>query len=124
MSYRLTSDHSESLCDGRMVHPGDRVSEADAKKNPQLLGRDVLAKERAVVPPDINATDAAVRLAKEHGLDLTTVVGTGKDGRIVDADVQAVVDQASVELQHGNKPGGESSGDEPAEEQEKEDMVQ
>jgi hypothetical protein len=45
VSYVLTSDHVEPLHDGRMVGPGDVVSEADAKKNPRLIERGVLIKE-------------------------------------------------------------------------------
>ncbi len=36
-----------------------------------------------------NATDAAVKLAAEHDIDLADVVGTGADGRITKGDVEA-----------------------------------
>lgn len=45
MSYLVTSDHVEPLHDGRMVGPGDVVSDADAKKNSKLIERGVLEKE-------------------------------------------------------------------------------
>jgi hypothetical protein len=45
MSYRVISDHVESLHDGRFVADGDSVSDADAKKNPRLVSRGVLQKE-------------------------------------------------------------------------------
>lgn len=45
MTYRLTSGHVEPLHDGRLIGPGDTVSDADAKKNPLLLERGVLTKE-------------------------------------------------------------------------------
>lgn len=45
MSYILQSDHPEALQDGRMVEPGARIADADAKKNPNLLKRGLLEKE-------------------------------------------------------------------------------
>jgi len=37
-----------------------------------------------------NATEAAMRLAAERGLDLDAIEGTGRDGRVTFADVEAV----------------------------------
>lgn len=45
MGYRIVGDHAEALRDGRMVGPGDRISDADAKKNPRLIEREILVKE-------------------------------------------------------------------------------
>ena len=39
-----------------------------------------------------NATLGAQKLAEEHGVDLADVKATGKDGRIVKSDVQALVE--------------------------------
>lgn len=36
-----------------------------------------------------NATDGALQAAAEHGLDLADIQGTGKDGKITKADVEA-----------------------------------
>ena len=41
---------------------------------------------------EVRASPVARRLAKEHGLDLTTIVGSGPGGRIVEKDVLAAVD--------------------------------
>lgn len=41
---------------------------------------------------DIETTGAAAQLAAELGVDLSTIEGTGKDGRITVTDVKAAVD--------------------------------
>jgi len=44
-------------------------------------------------PPEINATDAAIKLAAENpGVVLAEVAGSGKDGRITTADVRKALD--------------------------------
>lgn len=40
-----------------------------------------------------DATDTAKELAEEHGIDLSTVTGTGADGKITKADVEKAVNK-------------------------------
>jgi len=40
---------------------------------------------------EVNATKGALSLAKEHGIDLSIMTGSGSDGRITKADVEALV---------------------------------
>jgi pyruvate/2-oxoglutarate dehydrogenase complex dihydrolipoamide acyltransferase (E2) component len=40
---------------------------------------------------DWTATDSAVELAAEYGIDLATVTGSGADGRILKGDVEAAI---------------------------------
>ena len=42
----------------------------------------------------VTATDTALALAAEHGIDLAKVAGTGKDGRITKGDVEKLVASA------------------------------
>lgn len=42
--------------------------------------------------PTFDATEGAEELAQEAGVDLAKVQGTGQDGRITKADVQAAID--------------------------------
>jgi len=49
-----------------------------------------LAASLPKVEPD--ATDAAKALAEENAIDLTAVIGTGKDGRITIGDVRALIE--------------------------------
>lgn len=44
--------------------------------------------ERGTYYEDIETTGAAAERAAELGVDLSTVTGTGKDGRITKADVE------------------------------------
>lgn len=44
---------------------------------------------------EINATAGAKTLAQEFGIDLANVTGSGVDGRITKADVEAVIDANS-----------------------------
>jgi pyruvate/2-oxoglutarate dehydrogenase complex dihydrolipoamide acyltransferase (E2) component len=41
---------------------------------------------------DTEASDAAAKLAGQHGVDISKVTGTGKNGTVTKADVQAVID--------------------------------
>ena len=53
------------------------------------------ATETPTVPaPRVVASPSAKRVARELGVDLTTVIGTGPGGRITDADVRAAVGPA------------------------------
>jgi 2-oxoacid dehydrogenase-like protein with E3 subunit-binding domain len=45
--------------------------------------------ERTHYFEDLETTGAAAERAAELGVDLSTVIGTGKDGRITKADVEA-----------------------------------
>lgn len=51
--------------------------------------------ESTETPPPtatISATEAALKLAEEYGIDLSQVTGTGQDGRITKADVEELID--------------------------------
>ena len=45
--------------------------------------------EEGINPAAINATAGALEAAAELGVDITAVEGTGKDGKITKADVEA-----------------------------------
>ena len=40
---------------------------------------------------EANITDAARQLAEDHGIDLATVEGSGKDGRILKGDIDKII---------------------------------
>ena len=61
--------------------PGGRILESDVQRYIDLRGP--VASE----PQRLKASPLARRLAKEHGIDLTSIAGSGPDGRIVRDDV-------------------------------------
>ena len=65
---------------------GGRISEDDVKAFADSGGG---AASAATVNEDVRTTPAVRKLAKEKGVDLATVQGTGKGGRITKEDVEA-----------------------------------
>ncbi len=68
----------------------ERAEEAEEEPAAEAAPEEAVEEEAAPAP---DATDAAEELAAEHDVELTAVEGTGKDGRILKSDVQAVVDE-------------------------------
>jgi|GEM_PF-3264511 len=58
---------------------GDAAAEAESP-DPEPAGQTVT-----------EATDAAIKLAEDEDIDLRSVVGSGKDGRVVEGDVQKAI---------------------------------
>lgn len=54
----------------------------------ELYAGETAPKPRAA---EVDATDAARELAEDEGIDLATVEGSGKDGRITKGDVEAAI---------------------------------
>lgn len=58
----------------------------------QYLRRDMVAANPGASAPVDRISEAAAEFAKENGVDISEVTGTGKDGRITKPDIQAVID--------------------------------
>lgn len=67
---------------------GLRVKEGDSYR----VYRSQEEYDAAQKEDEVNATPDAIELAKENGVDLSTVEGSGKDGRILKSDVQAAIE--------------------------------
>lgn len=85
-----------------LVHPED-ASRLDATKKFVTVPQEKPAPEPTPAPTveavatsatttGINATDSAIELAEQNGIDLATVQGSGLDGRIVLRDIKALID--------------------------------
>lgn len=70
----------EHLSVGFRVEEGGNVTTKDGVRRQE--------SEEDTTDDGVNASDAAVKLAKELNVDLSTVEGTGSNGLITKADVQ------------------------------------
>lgn len=64
-------------------------SDFDPKKHEKYEGKEEAGHSAGGSPAPLSAT--AQKLVDEHGLDVSKIVGTGKDGSITVADVKAAV---------------------------------
>ncbi|MFQ5529875.1 MAG: 50S ribosomal protein L21 [Gemmatimonadota bacterium] len=83
--YRRKQGHRQKFTEVRVVDiklgGGKSRAKTPAKAEP----------EAAPQATGIDATPTARQLAEDAGIDLSTIVGTGKDGRILKSDVAAAI---------------------------------
>ncbi len=78
---------------GMIGAPGEIIPEAEPARTP--LPVEAGSELKTVSEPtatQVQVTPVARRMAKEHGIDLSTVRGSGPGGRITDIDVQRAID--------------------------------
>lgn len=83
--------------------PDEQITEADletlqavAEEKETVAGApEIEAESTTSVEERVIASPAAKRLAKEHGISLAQVMGTGPEGRVVEEDVKRLVEQVS-----------------------------
>ncbi|HUM12523.1 MAG TPA: dihydrolipoamide acetyltransferase family protein [Myxococcaceae bacterium] len=75
--------------------PAAAAASAPASSAPAASGP-APAAARAVEAAKVLATPVTRRMAREHGLDLAAISGTGPQGRVLKADVQAALDLGRV----------------------------
>ncbi len=85
LAEKLAIDLTEVTASG----PGGRILEGDVQRYIDLRG-----PVSSVETARLKASPLARRLAKEHGVDLSAIVGSGPDGRIVRDDVLQVASTA------------------------------
>jgi pyruvate dehydrogenase E2 component (dihydrolipoamide acetyltransferase) len=102
---KLADENGIDLASVEATGPNGRITRGDVERaieaNPTPQDRVAEAVEPAAVPPpapassDIAASPLARRIAEEKGLDLSTIKGSGPNGRIVKADVEDAVPGAA-----------------------------
>ena len=70
-----------------VIEQGGELSEED-KVVARTLGL-IDAEDKYTLAQILKASDAAIKLAEEEGVDLKLVTGTGKDGNVTKGDVEA-----------------------------------
>lgn len=85
----LAGEVAEAGSEAQQELADEKEEAADEEEN----GADV-APEDSEAP---EATEAAVELAEEKGVDLSQVEGSGKDGKIIKSDVEAVAEENDPE---------------------------
>ncbi len=86
---------------GFILSPGEPMPEVEMAPPPVPEAAPIEVREAAPPPPppapeaprEVRASPAARRLARELGVDLTRVRGSGPEGRITEADVRAYHEQ-------------------------------
>lgn len=78
---------------------GERITEEDVRRVAQLRSDATPSAQPLTAPPpqEVRATPIAKRMAREHGVDLSTLRGSGPGGRIVEQDVQAAIEARTVQ---------------------------
>ena len=89
LAEKLAIDLTEVKASG----PGGRILESDVQRYIDLRGEAPAAETSR-----LKASPLARRLAKEHGLDLSSIMGSGPDGRIVRDDVLQAASAAAAEI--------------------------
>ncbi len=80
---------------GLIGAPGEIIPEAEPARTPMPV--EAGSEPKTASEPtaaQVQVTPVARRMAKEHGIDLTKVRGSGPGGRITDEDVQRAIDAA------------------------------
>ena len=81
----VEGDHADDVTYGRVLAEPGAVATDEARTAEEIEASAAANNEAS----EVNATDGAVEAANELGVDLATVTGTGADGRITKADVEA-----------------------------------
>ena len=115
---RIVAGEGEAVPVGQMIAViggADEELPADltgASSTPEPAAQPQVAEMSAPAPAptpaggaeEVRASPIARRLARERGVDLATVTGSGPGGRIVEADVLAAADAARVAADAGRVP--------------------
>lgn len=95
--YRVISTHAEDIASGAMFEPGEWAIGVDPDRpfdRAKIEAGKLLPESGMTIP---QTTPAAEARAVELGIDLSTVIGNGADGRITVGDVESAADTTHQE---------------------------
>lgn len=85
---------------GIITAPDEEFPEIEVAAPPAVEAEEAVAVPEGKVEKRLEkriiASPAAKRLAREHGIDLTQIRGSGPDGRIVEEDVRSLIEEMRV----------------------------
>ena len=83
----VEGDHADDTSYGR-AEQNPEAQPTDELRTEEELAATEAANEEAAADSEYNATAGAIEAAAQLGVDLSTVSGTGYEGRITKADVE------------------------------------
>jgi pyruvate dehydrogenase E2 component (dihydrolipoamide acetyltransferase) len=90
VAVRLAQEHGIDLSLIQGTGPGGRITRDDVQAIIDRLAANGASRHKVLAAPAVR------KLARDHGIDLTAVRGTGKDGRVTRADVEALIAPPAV----------------------------
>jgi pyruvate dehydrogenase E2 component (dihydrolipoamide acetyltransferase) len=90
VAIRLAQEHGIDLSLIQGSGPGGRITRDDVQAIIDRIASNGAPHPKAMAAPAVR------KLARDHGIDLTVVRGTGKDGRVTRADVEGLIAPPSV----------------------------
>jgi pyruvate dehydrogenase E2 component (dihydrolipoamide acetyltransferase) len=92
-----------------VLEEGEKISDIpeiitpkkEEPKEHKIMGptlADVTTRERLEMPTGVKISPAARKIAEEYNIDITSVKGTGPEGRIVKEDILRVVDERKMKV--------------------------
>ena len=91
----IIAEEDEELPDLENV---DNISTQNQEKSPPVSQQqeDKIEAEKQIIPDKIKASPAAKRVARENQIDLSNVIPSGPNGRIVEKDVLSYIQEHKV----------------------------
>jgi pyruvate dehydrogenase E2 component (dihydrolipoamide acetyltransferase) len=95
---RLAREHGIDLSAVRGTGEGGRITEKDVQAaiDARTAAPAASAAQEPAPAQPVRASPVAKRMAREHGIDLSAIQGSGSGGRITEKDVQAAIDAGAA----------------------------
>ena len=71
--------------------PAEGRALSSPPRHRMMTGEGLKKRDSSEDSGDLDVTDAAIKLAEEHGIDLADVSGSGAGGRILKSDIEKLI---------------------------------